>query len=153
MPRQKHNDTKDPAEDVCSRPNCGHVRRKHHRGATKPHDCIGRHYDAFSNSTTTCKCTEFREPRKPTKPRKDTVSMQARWHGEPPKVGEYLRSNGPGTRYAYRIASIVRLGQLNMYVIEAHRIETSAVPLNAMIHVWKWDSRDRTKERTGAGWQ
>jgi hypothetical protein len=64
MPRVRHNDSGDPAEDPCA--GCGHLRRDHRdcNGGfvLDPAECTKRIYDAFDPEDLTgspCRCQRF----------------------------------------------------------------------------------------------
>jgi hypothetical protein len=100
MPRVRHNDSGDPANDVCGNPRCRHVRAKHDGG------CTGKRYDPFNNVGDSCRCKAFVEPKpKPVTP-PGAVELQASWRGDPPVAGDYLMSP-VRPRFAYRIIEIL----------------------------------------------
>lgn len=76
------------------------------------------------------------------------VTLQARWHGPPPALGDYLKA--PRGRTAYLIHAIAKIvprgyGQpmLGHYRlrIKCWRVPPSEVPQGAAVHPWKWDRR------------
>jgi hypothetical protein len=146
MPRVRHNDSGDPANDVCGNPRCRHVRAKHDG------PCTGKRYDPFNNVGDSCRCKAFAEPKpKPVVP-PGTVNLQASWRGEPPVPGDYLMSP-VRPRFAFRIIEILKRktngrgdGDVSWYDISAERVGASTVPKTARVHGWKWNPR---KSKTG----
>lgn len=155
MTRLKHNDSEGIAEDCCSRPGCGHRRRFHSPGPQRTFEtsCRAIHHNPFGGLGKPCACPEFLEPRKTARRTgKDTrVSMRARWQGEVPKVGEFLMSQGPGTKFAYQIATITPTRTADLYEVEADKVLCTKLPTGAVVHAWKWDSRHRKMEE-GTSW-
>ena len=68
--------------------------------------------------------------------------IRARWDGEPPRIGDFLRSPGERARYAYAIwdVDVKSPGRL---VLNVQRVDVSEVPAKATVHNWKWDARGR----------
>jgi hypothetical protein len=83
-----------------------------------------------------------------------TVHLHAKWFGEPPKPGEFLRSE-KRPRHAYRIREVTPRGMssdvpIDLYGEPTQRIDLQCevvdladVPTDAIVHPWKWDSRDK----------
>lgn len=75
------------------------------------------------------------------------VSINARWDGDPPKPGDYLRGL-VRPRFAYRIVAIMptrtarSLTESGRYTFHVERLPAGDVPAGATVHPWKWDSRD-----------
>lgn len=71
------------------------------------------------------------------------VTLHARWSGDPPQVGDYLRSQGAAARFAYRIMEATPIG--DRIKLRCERIRADAVPDGATLHVWKWEPRSPIK--------
>lgn len=141
MPRQIHNDSGDPARDVCGRSLCGHQRRGHNG------PCTAKRLDPFDNRALPCRCPGFVEPRKPASKRPtDVVSIRLTWQGAEPAVGDFLMSQHR-PRFAYRIEDVCRSGQA--LEISGKRVLVSEVPAGATVHPMRWNARDAVKNNTG----
>lgn len=71
------------------------------------------------------------------------VTLHARWTGDPPVAGDYMRSQGAHTRFAYRIVEVTPNG--SRLDLRCEQTGAWEVPEGARVHVWKWDRRSPTK--------
>lgn len=80
------------------------------------------------------------------------MNLRARWHGPPPRAGDYLMSERR-PRYAYRIEDVEHTSSQVCWnpaaKVETHllkfivaRVPVTSVPRHARIHPWKWDRRE-----------
>lgn len=73
--------------------------------------------------------------------------LRARWEGDPPKVGEYLRSSVRPV-YAYVIRGVrerraYKLATARSLELVVDRVAADDVPADAIVHPWRWDPRRR----------
>lgn len=76
-----------------------------------------------------------------------TMTLRARWSGEPPAVGDYLMGSGGRVRSAYRIVCITP--RASVLELEVDKVSPTSVPDGATVHDWRWDARS---SRNGAAW-
>lgn len=93
------------------------------------------------------------------------IYLRARWTGDLPKVGDFLMSQGPRTKYAYRVIAVEHLRDLPRVYrsgkvggtgfarikLSVERITGSEVVHlalgevpGAVVHPWHWDARRKT---------
>ena len=81
--------------------------------------------------------------------------LRARWNGALPVANEYLMSQGPRARFAYRIVEVelavaTPIGSdLSKLKLTVDRVAARDVPPGAVVHPWKWDPRTK---KTGSAW-
>lgn len=79
------------------------------------------------------------------------MKLRARWHGPPPRVGDYLAS-ATRPRYAYCVRDVAcidsrvlwdpaRKAELRRIVFEVDRLSITDLPRAARVHAWRWDKR------------
>jgi hypothetical protein len=73
------------------------------------------------------------------------IELPARWHGDPPRAGDYLKSPGRA-RVAYRVLEARRKDPRRNrmrygYVFTVVRVAVDAIPKNARVCDWYWDPR------------
>lgn len=80
--------------------------------------------------------------------------LRMRWFGRPPKVGEYLRSEGPRARTAYRIVAVnwkwFEREQLWVGPVTVEREPIANIPDGWRVHRFRWDSRTSKRRRSRA---
>jgi hypothetical protein len=69
------------------------------------------------------------------------VKLRAHWAGDPPKVGDYVMST-MRPKYAYLVTAVGELSGSDLELI-VDRVSPFEVPDDAVVHSWKWDSRDK----------
>lgn len=81
------------------------------------------------------------------------MNLRARWQGALPVANEYLRSQGPRTKFAYRIVAVDIVSKSaddhSLLRMTVERLDVGNIPADAVVHDWKWDPRNR---RQAAGW-
>ena len=86
------------------------------------------------------------------------MKLRARWHGPPPRVGDYLASP-TRPRFAYRVCGVrhvdplvrwdpARKAELHRLAIEADRVPIVELPTAARVHDWNWDKRASRRDLT-----
>ncbi len=84
--------------------------------------------------------------------------LNARWTGPLPSQNDFLMSDGPRTKYAYRVIAVQHLRDLPRVYrsgkvggtgyarvkLTVERITAAAVPDGAVVHPWRWDARRKT---------
>ena len=86
------------------------------------------------------------------------MKLRARWHGPPPRVGDYLASP-TRPRFAYRVREVSRVDplvrwdpaqkkELRRLAIEVDRMPITKLPTAARVHDWRWDKRASKRDLT-----
>lgn len=84
------------------------------------------------------------------------MKLRARWHGSPPRVGDYLASP-TRPRFAYHVRGIdcvdalvhwdpVQKTELRRLAIEVNRLPIAELPATARVHAWRWDARTSKRD-------
>lgn len=86
------------------------------------------------------------------------MKLRARWHGSPPRVGDYLASP-TRPRFAYHVRGVacvdslvrwdpVQKAELRRLAIEVDRVPIAELPAAARVHAWRWDARTSKRDLT-----